>query len=159
MNVKASLVDEATRVFRQLHLDLSEAIPGVPSLLERLRRKGVTMAIVSNSFDGHTRSIMQKLGLAQFFDVMVDSSDVKAYKPMREPFDYALRGLDAEPSTALYVGDEFYADIVGAHLAGMQSVWVNSRGHSLEDSLARYGSENAPLVVLKSVSDLSSYLQ
>ena len=159
MNVKPSLVDEATKIFRQLHLDLSEAYPGVPLLLERLRDRGARMAIVSNSFDGHTRAIMEKLGLAQFFEVMVDSSDVRAYKPMREPFEYALRGLDAEPSTTLYVGDEFYADIVGAYWAGIQSVWVNSRGHSLEDSLARYGPENAPLVVLKSVSDLSSYLR
>lgn len=159
MNVKPSLIEEATQIFRQLHLDVSEAYPGVPSLLENLRSRGVRMAIVSNSFDGHTRAIMEKQGLAKFFEVMVDSGDVNAYKPMRKPFDYALESFDAEPSKALYVGDEFYADIVGAHNAGMKSVWVNSRGHSLDDSIARYGPECVPLLVLNSVSDLSSYLQ
>lgn len=158
MNVKPSLVDEATRIFRQLHLDLSEAYPGVPSLLEGLRARGVRMAIVSNSFDGHARAIMQKIGLDQFFEVMVDSGDVKAYKPMRAPFEYALRGLGADRSSSLYVGDEFYADVVGAYRAGIRSVWVNSRGHSLQESLARFGPETAPLLVLSSVSDLLSYL-
>jgi len=158
ISVKPSLIDEATRIFRQLHLDLSEAYPGVLSLLQRLKDRGTRMAVVSNSFDGHTKLIMEKLGLSQFFEVLVDSGDARAYKPMKEPFDYALGGLGVESTSALYVGDEYLADMVGAWRAGMKSVWVNSRGHSLEESLAKYGPETAPLLVVNSITELSSYL-
>ncbi len=158
VKVGRSFLDESTDFFKRLHIELSTTYPGVESLLERLKANEVKMGVITNSFDGHVRAIIEKLGFSRFFDVLVESADVKAYKPMREPFEHALRGLKMQPVDTLYVGDEYYADVVGAWHVGMKAVWVNVRGVSLEESLAKYGSETAPVLVVNSMSELAAFL-
>ncbi len=45
-------------------------------------------------------------------------------KPATEPFDRALAALAVPPAATAYVWDDHSADVVGAHEAGLQSVWV-----------------------------------
>ncbi len=152
------VVEEATRIFKQLHVELSTVYPGVENALARVRSKGIPMAVLSNSFEGHSEIILQKLGLRHYFDAVVDGGVVKAFKPMPEPFLEVLKVLGAVPEESLYVGDEYYADIVGAKSIGMATVWINNRSLSLEDLVAKHGAETSPEYVLSSVAEMADLI-
>jgi putative hydrolase of the HAD superfamily len=40
-------------------------------------------------------------------------------------FEVALRSLNVPPSEAMFVGDDYHADIVGANKVGMKTIWLN----------------------------------
>ncbi|NWF96335.1 MAG: HAD family hydrolase [Candidatus Thorarchaeota archaeon] len=152
------LLDEATRLFRTLHVEYSQLRPGALEILKRLRARGVRLGIITNSFEGHLRIILARLGVTDYFKVLVDPGDVKAYKPMPKPFEYALRVLERVPSETLYVGDEYYADVVGANRVGMDTVWINLRGHTLDEYISRYGTATRPVIVLRDLRELLHHL-
>ena len=152
------LVEEATRIFKQLHVELSTVYPGVEPVLSRMRRRGIRMGVLSNSFEGHADVILRKLGIGEYFDAVVDCGLVRAYKPMPQPFEKTLELLGVEARDALCVGDEYYADIVGANLVGMATIWINSRESSLQDLVSKYGPETSPDYVLDSVAEMLEFI-
>jgi putative hydrolase of the HAD superfamily len=113
--------------------------------------------VITNSFEGHADLILKKLGLHDFFEVVADGGKSKALKPMPQAFEYVLEQLAVKPSSALYVGDEYYADIFGATSLGIDAVWINSRNHSFDELVAKYGEKSQPKVVLSSIIGLVDY--
>jgi 2-haloalkanoic acid dehalogenase type II len=68
------------------------------------------------------------LGLAEAFDAIVVAGDVGIYKPDARVFGLLLDRLGVDPAAALYVGDNYEVDILGAHSAGMRTAWVRTDG-------------------------------
>jgi putative hydrolase of the HAD superfamily len=64
--------------------------------------------------------------------VEVYSADAGAWKPSREVFHLALDRLGSTPERALFVGDSPTDDMVGAHNAGMRSVWIHTDEYPTE---------------------------
>ncbi len=91
------------------------------SALARLRDAGLRLGVVSNS-DGRVEAALEAAGLREFFEVVLDSALVGVEKPDPAIFRAALEALDARPEEALYVGDLYEVDVVGARAAGMQAV-------------------------------------
>ncbi|KXH70477.1 MAG: hypothetical protein AM326_04330 [Candidatus Thorarchaeota archaeon SMTZ-45] len=151
--VDSTLVNEATQRFKALHLELSTPYDGVLEILEKLKARNIKLGVISNSFAGHARIILTNLELDYFFSSIVDCGDVNAYKPMKEPFERVLRELNTEVSRSIYIGDEYYADMVGAKLVGLTTIWINNRNISLEDQVAKYGSSSTPDFVLSSTHE------
>ena len=114
--------------------------------------------MLSNSFEGNTAKILENFDLLHYFHAVVDCGDVNAYKPMKEPFSRILELLDIEPSHALYVGDEYYADMVGAKTTNLTTVWINGRRYSLEDLISKYGPEYVPDYVVSSIAEFAELL-
>ena len=100
-------------------------VPGARSLLLRLRSLRWATAIVSN-FDRRLPGILQGLGLAELFDVVVLCSDVGAAKPEAAIFHRALERLQVPASRAVVVGDDEELDIEGARAAGLRAIDVRS---------------------------------
>jgi HAD superfamily hydrolase (TIGR01549 family) len=157
-SVNPGLMDEATHRFKALHLELSTPRDGVVEILENLNTRGIKLGVLTNSFAGHARIILTNLDLIHFFSSIVDCSDVNAFKPMKAPFERVLRDLDTDVSKAIYVGDEYYADMVGGKSVGMTTVWINLRERSLEDNVAKYGASTTPDFVLNSITDFGDLI-
>jgi HAD superfamily hydrolase (TIGR01549 family) len=155
ITIDSAILDEALQRFKALHLELSEPIDGVSDILENLKDRRIKLGVLTNSFAGHAIIILTNLELAQYFSSIVDCGVVNAFKPMKEPFERVLRDLDAEVSKSLYVGDEYYADMVGAKSVGMTTVWINKRERSLEDLVAKYGADTTPDFVLSSIREFA----
>lgn len=100
----------------------------VPNSLGELKEMGFVLGVISN-FDPFLRDILARLDLAQYFNLIITSSEVGILKPDPEIFRLALGrvGLDAEDS--IYVGDAYYPDIVGATSAGLTPVLID-RDHN-----------------------------
>lgn len=99
-------------------------LPGVPGALERLRRLGLQLAVVSNS-DGTVEESVQEAGLRPFFFAVIDSAIVGYEKPDPRIFEQALARCGARRETTLHVGDMYHADVEGARRAGLHAVLLD----------------------------------
>jgi len=158
LDFSEELLEEASQIFKRLHIELSRKMPGVESLLESLQSYDIRMGIVTNSFEGHADKILKDLELDRFFYVVVDGSDIHAFKPASAPFKYALDKLGAKPENSVMIGDEFFNDMVGAKAIGMSTVWVNHRRQSIDEMIEKYGQSNTPNLIVDSLLELESYI-
>jgi putative hydrolase of the HAD superfamily len=108
-------------IFATARLD-RDAIP----VLRSLRGLGIKVAIVSNTPWGSPsnawRAELARHGLLDNVDATVFCVDVGWRKPHRAPFDRALALLNVAPDEALFVGDDYRWDVVGARNAGVRPV-------------------------------------
>jgi putative hydrolase of the HAD superfamily len=105
----------------------SRVLPGTRGALDELRELGLRLAVVSNS-DGTIRETLERLDLAGHFEAIFDSRLVGFEKPDSRIFARALEALGCEPSSALYVGDLYSVDVVGARAAGLEAALVDPFG-------------------------------
>jgi putative hydrolase of the HAD superfamily len=108
------------RMHRERHLWSSVAERSAQSL-QKLRDAGLKLGVVSNS-DGRVEQALEAAGLLSYFDVVIDSALVGVEKPDPRIFHAALDALGVSPGEALYVGDLYEVDVVGARAAGMEAV-------------------------------------
>jgi len=81
------------------------------------------LAVVSNYPCGRTiRASLDANELAQYFEAVVVSGDLGYVKPHPAPFRKVLETMAIEPSRAIYVGDNWLADIRGAKGLGMAAI-------------------------------------
>ena len=95
--------------------------------LRRLRAAGLRLGVVSNS-DGRVDQALAAAGLREYFDVVVDSDLAGVEKPDPRIFSFALEALGLRPDEALYVGDIYDVDVVGAEAAGLRAALVDPEG-------------------------------
>ena len=99
-------------------------------VLEALRARGLQLAVVSNA-DGRVPAALAASGLHRHFGAVIDSHLVGVEKPDPRIFQLALDQLGVPAGEALFVGDIYEIDVVGARRAGMDAVLI--------DRLSRYG--------------------
>ena len=94
--------------------------------LRQLRAAGLKLAVVSNA-NGTLSRAFPRLGLAEYFDVILDSAVEGVEKPDRRYFELALNRTRATPDTTVHVGDFYNIDVAGARSAGLHAVLVDER--------------------------------
>ena len=94
-------------------------------LLERLRRR-YRLGLVSN-FYGNLDAVCDEAGIAELFDVLVDSTRVGITKPDPRIFRHATDALGVAPAAATFIGDSAARDMAGAREVGMPHVWLTGR--------------------------------
>jgi phosphoglycolate phosphatase len=107
----------ATRVF-----------PGVLDVLAELERGGWRLAVCTNKPEQVTGQVLQGVGLAQFFPVVVGGSARLPLKPAPDMLLAALAALEVTPDRAIMVGDG-PADAEAAAAAGVPAILL-SHGYS-----------------------------
>jgi len=118
---------EELQAYHAVH-NLWELVPeGVVPALERLRARVPRLVVVSNA-NGRLHTVMERLGLARFFDVMLDSHLEGVEKPDPRLFELALERTGGHPETTLHVGDFYWIDVQGARAAGLRAVLLDPAG-------------------------------
>ena len=108
--------------------NLWEDVPtDVRPSLARFRAAGLRLAVVSNA-NGTLRLLLERLGLAPAFDVILDSAEEGVEKPDARLFRRALERLGGDAATAVHVGDIYHVDVVGARAAGVRPVLLDEAG-------------------------------
>lgn len=103
------------------------ATPGASEVLDGLKKKGYIVGIISNS-DGRLEALVRDAGLAGSLDVIIDSRVVGVEKPDPRIFYLALGRTGVEPHEAIYVGDFYSLDVVGARRAGLEAILLDPLG-------------------------------
>ncbi|WP_233510938.1 beta-phosphoglucomutase [Dyella psychrodurans] len=96
-------------------------LPGAKSAIESVRRAGLKTALASASRNAPL--LLEKLGIADLFDYVVDANHISRAKPDPEIFLAAARGLGLAPGECLGVEDAA-AGIASIHSAGMTAVGI-----------------------------------
>jgi FMN phosphatase YigB (HAD superfamily) len=122
--------------------------PDVPATLQSLKQAGYTLGVVSNRSEDY-RDLLDELGFGCFFDFAVAAGVVDSWKPDSAIFIHALQCAETSPDRALFVGDNYYADIIGAQRVGLRPV--------LYDPENLFPDANCP--VIRSIGELSHGLE
>ena len=102
---------------------------GAKEYLDRNRRWLATLrdryrlGVISNNF-GNTQGWCDEYNLSPLIDIVVDSTVVGISKPEAGIFHAALSGISTAPEEAIYVGDTYSDDVVGAKGVGMWTAWL-----------------------------------
>ena len=97
-------------------------IAGMIELVRELRSKSVPLAIVSNS-EGRLMQLLEEVGIANDFDVVIDSGKFDFEKPDRRMFELCASALGGAVEELIHIGDAWEADVVGALEAGARAIW------------------------------------
>jgi putative hydrolase of the HAD superfamily len=100
----------------------------VAPALDDLKGRGLILGLISNVEHDMTATL-DELGLPSWLEIVVTSQDSGFNKPHPEIFQEALRRAGVQPSEAVYVGDQYQVDVIGARRAGMKGVLLDRHGY------------------------------
>jgi beta-phosphoglucomutase len=101
----------------------SEIFPGVKPLIASIKKKGIKVALASSS--KNAPRVIELLGIADLFEVVVDGSMIVDTKPDPEIFLLCAQKMNIKPANCL-VFEDAEAGIEAAVRAGMKCVGVGS---------------------------------
>ncbi len=96
-------------------------------LLQTLCEEGYIVGLVSNR-DESLQPRVEAYGLAEFFDFTLSAGEAACFKPDPRIFYKALEMANASIEETVYIGDNFFADVVGALNIGMDAILIDPRG-------------------------------
>ena len=121
--------EELLRVKNEVFLDIvskkAEALPCAVELVNRLRREGKKVAVVTSSNRLSASNVLKKAGIEQ--DCLITGDDVNRGKPDPEPILKALDCLHVLPSEAIAVGDTS-VDLLAYRTAGVRTIYLVRSG-------------------------------
>jgi putative hydrolase of the HAD superfamily len=119
------LVEEIGRRFADI--DLVYRCPDATCrTLAELRMKGYRLGLITNREDlERLNTQLDEIGLRLYFDWLVAAGEAGVSKPDPAIFHLALERAGVPAGQALYVGDNYWADVVGAERAGLRAVLLD----------------------------------
>lgn len=120
---------------------------GTPLALQALLDTGYRLGVISNA-DGRMEGALERAGLRPYLEFVVDSGVVGVEKPDPRIFQEGLRRMGIRAEEALYVGDLYPVDVVGARGAGLGALLLDP-----------FDTHNRPVPRLPSVTDLPGWLE
>jgi HAD superfamily hydrolase (TIGR01662 family) len=100
--------------------DVHTALPG-------LREAGYTLGVVSNRTNPYQNEV-DEMEMGVYFQFSLAAGEVNVWKPEPGIFEHALEMTGTTPEQTLYIGDNYFADVVGARRAGLQPVLYDLKG-------------------------------
>lgn len=127
---------EATEMYSQAveavksKLPEIELYPDAVLVVEQLRARDKSIALVTSSVAEHVTPALEKYGFDSLFDAVISADNVVNHKPDPEPVEKALEALGGNIEEAIIVGDS-RSDILAGRNAGIDSVLFYPPEHEL----------------------------
>ena len=119
--------DVITKLYETVELK-----PGVRELLARLKAEGARMCICSNTWSAQCRTVLTRLGIAQYFSFIVEAQGV-LHKSRPEVFFECMSRLGgADPAACAVCEDAVYAAAT-AHKAGYYVIGIADRTSAADE--------------------------
>lgn len=148
-----SAMDDFYHFYETHHSRMAEIYEGMREILQYLQGCGVVLAVFTGKGKRSTLITLEKIGIKQFFDMVVTGHDVREHKPSADGIRKVLQRFGCSPDEALMVGDAV-ADVKAAQEAEVPMAAV------LWDSYAR---EKVELMEVDykfySVADFSAWIR
>jgi 2-haloacid dehalogenase len=104
--------------------------PEVPETLEKLRRRGWNLAILSNTDRALIMESEKALGVS--FDLVVTAEDVGSYKPAHGHWNRFFELTTADREHHVHVGASLFHDVAPARELGLKIIWINRLGEEAD---------------------------
>jgi len=100
--------------------------------LEQLKQRGIILGLISN-MDSDITPLFDTLKLTPLLQVVVTSRDTGYHKPQPEIFMEAAKRAGIKADEAMFIGDQYQIDVLGAEGGGMQGVLLDRNGYFNKD--------------------------
>lgn len=130
----AMAVAEGLPLYRTDREALAESLPDwpvfpeVPASLDRLRKRGWKLAILSNTDPDLLDDSITAIGVP--IDVRVTAAEAGSYKPARGHWDVFFERTLAPRERHVHVAASLFHDIAPAAELGLRAVWINRRAET-----------------------------
>ncbi len=104
--------------------------PEVTATLEELRRRGWSLAILSNIDRALIVESEKRLGVP--FDLIVTAEDVRSYKPGHAHWQRFFETTTADREHHVHVAASLFHDVAPARELGLKIIWINRLGEEPE---------------------------
>lgn len=125
--------------YRQLNGRHARVYRGVETCLDALTERGCSLAVVTNKPEQFTGPLLQKLGLAHYFRLVIGGDTLDTKKPDPAPLIHAMEALQGNRDTTVMIGDSA-ADIRAARAAGITCAAV-TYGYNFGNSVHALGAD------------------
>lgn len=123
---------------KQLSVDYLEVLPTknilfpyAKEIIQYLQNKGYVLHLITNGFEEVQLNKLRNSNIHHHFTHIVTSEKANSLKPHTAIFECALQLANASKSESIMIGDNPDADIVGAHNAGLDSIYVNHTNETI----------------------------
>jgi beta-phosphoglucomutase family hydrolase len=120
-----NIAGEKEVTFRRLARGRIKPLPGALELLKSLQKEGLRMAIASSTPAENIELVTGTLGIAGYFQVIVNGHEVSEGKPSPKVFLLAAQRLGVKPANCLVIEDAV-AGVAAAKRAGMYCLAVTN---------------------------------
>lgn len=97
--------DLKEKYYREMVKDKLEPLPGVISLLKKLKKEGFKLAVGSSGPPENVELLLKSLDIKHYFDVIITAADVSETKPAPNVFLKAAEKIDLKPENCLVIED------------------------------------------------------
>ena len=104
----------------------AKAVDGIEQVLEFVRKKNLKQAIYTFNTYRNAKTSLEKVGMLNYFDVIVGRDHVKNAKPHPEHLTTICNKLSVKPSDIIVIGDN-HRDIEGALNVGAKSIALKTK--------------------------------
>ncbi len=115
--------DSFYRHYRRFNGHAALVFPGVPGALAELQARGFRLACVTNKPREFTLDLLERVGLVDYFEVVISGDDTLEKKPHAAPVLAACERLEVTPAEAVMIGDS-ENDLLSARAAGCRVILV-----------------------------------
>ncbi len=147
------------QIDRDIHLQNSQELAqqnqpsehleaGVEDLLVVLKNQGYRLGLFTNRYRP-VEDMLDNLGIGKLFELVISGGELGIWKPDPKAFLAVLDIMKLQPSETIYIGDNYFADILGANAAGLPTMLVDPKGLFPE----------AECPVISSVVDMRDWFQ
>jgi HAD superfamily hydrolase (TIGR01549 family) len=147
-----AFAEELTRI----HMSQVRAVTVAPKeRVEAIRRLAphYRLGLLSNFDDAQCgREVLADSGVAELFEAVIISAEVRLRKPDPRIFRRMLAMLDLAPHEVLYVGDTPRDDVWGAYQVGIPTVWISKGAAALPEGIPQ------PRFIIQELSELPRVL-
>ncbi len=98
--------------------------------LKTLKERGFILGILTNIAGGDINVVCNNLGFTPYLNVAVSSEEVGSGKPDAPIFLAALQRAGVKADEAMYVGDQYNVDVLGARGVGIRPVFLDRENSS-----------------------------
>ena len=128
------LTTDTAQLFRILSIKYIKLYDGVLNLLNLLKNKNKKIYLLSNAQRVFTLYEMKLLGIEEYFDDILFSSDFNICKPDKEFFNTLINKHNLNIEESIMIGNDILCDIEGALNVGLDTLYLHSNLSSNLDS-------------------------
>ncbi len=116
--------DELADAFTREREIAVQLFDGALDALNRIRRSGARMVLLTNGDAPTQRAKIERFRLAEYFQSILIEGETGVGNPDPRAHRAALAALEADPQSVWMVGDDWECDIAPAMGLGMRTVWI-----------------------------------
>ena len=139
--------DEKQALFNDVMLTRLQPMPDAGTVMKALYRRGVPLAVASNSPSGRVKEMLAAIGVWSYVSAAAGIDEVETGKPAPDVYLLACRRLGVDPRQCLAV-DDSPTGVAAAAAAGM-TVW--GYAHNFSEEVLREAGAQA---VIQSLSEV-----